>query len=70
MAAGSSRAKGGDEVEDLLRKLKLSEIEQEGVFLAKEDRSALPEVKWMAVAKVLTEKGFSDESLRRTMMAA
>jgi hypothetical protein len=57
-------------VEDLLRKLKLSDVEKDGVFLAREDRSKLPEVKWMAVGRVLTEKGFSDESLKRTMLAA
>jgi hypothetical protein len=49
-------------VEDLLRKLKLSEGEREGVFLAKEERGSLPEVKWMAAAKLLTGKNFSEES--------
>ncbi|KAK1629914.1 hypothetical protein QYE76_004229 [Lolium multiflorum] len=70
MAAGPSRSNGGEDVEDLLKKLKLSEEEREGVVLAKEERSNLPEVKWMAVARVLTGKGFSDESLKRTMLAA
>jgi hypothetical protein len=70
MAAGSSSSKGGADVEDLLSKLKLSEEEQAGVFLAKEERSSLPEMKWLAVARVLTAKSFSDESLKRTMMAA
>jgi hypothetical protein len=69
-AESASSKKRGVEVEDLLRKLKLSEFEQEGVFLAKEERSKLPKVKWMAVAKVLTSKSFSEESLRRTMAAS
>ncbi|KAM0843815.1 hypothetical protein ACQ4PT_057478 [Festuca glaucescens] len=63
-------AREGIEVEDLLRKLKLSEGEHEGVFLAKEERGSLPEVKWMAAAKLLTRKNFSEESLKRTMFAA
>ncbi|KAK1696297.1 hypothetical protein QYE76_012994 [Lolium multiflorum] len=60
----------GFEVEELRRKLKPSEGEQEGVFLAKEERSTLPDVKWMAVAKVLTSKSFSAESLKQTLFAA
>jgi hypothetical protein len=40
------------------------------VFLAKEDRGSLLEVKWMAVGKLLMRKSFSEESLRWTMMAA
>jgi hypothetical protein len=30
------------------------------VFLAKEDRSKLPEVKWLVAAKLLTVKHFSE----------
>jgi hypothetical protein len=63
MAAGSSGARKGSNMEDLLRKLKLSDVEKDGVFLAKEDRRNLPEVKWMAVGKLLTRKNFSEESL-------
>jgi hypothetical protein len=70
MAACSSGARKGANVEDLLRKLKLSDVEKDGVFLDKEDRGNLPEVKWMAVGKLLTRKNFSEESLRRTMLAA
>jgi hypothetical protein len=70
MAAGSSGVRKGASVEDLLQRLKLSEVEKEGVFLAKEDRGSLSEVKWMAVGKLLTKKSFSEESLRRMMMAA
>jgi hypothetical protein len=62
--------KKGFDVEDLLRKLHMSDVEKEGVFLAKEDRSDLPVVKWMAVGKLLSRKGFSAESLKRTMFAA
>ena len=53
-AESSSSRRGGVDVEEMLRKLKLSEGEKEGVFLAKEERSGLPEVKWMAVAKLLS----------------
>jgi hypothetical protein len=70
MAASSSEGRKAVDVEMLLRRLNLSEVEKEGVFLAKEDRGDLPEVKWMAVGKVLTRKAFSEESLRRTMFAA
>jgi hypothetical protein len=70
MAAGSSGVKKGFDGEDLLRKLHMSDVEKEGVFLAKEDRSDLPVVKWMAVGKLLSRKGFSAESLKRTMFAA
>ena len=46
------------------------DAEREGVFLAKEDRVGLPKVKWMAVAKLLTVKDFSEASLSSTMRAA
>ncbi|KAK1610483.1 hypothetical protein QYE76_034156 [Lolium multiflorum] len=55
---------------ELLRKLNLSEAEREGVVLGKADQGNLPEVKWMAVAKLLTIKGFSEVSLDKTMRAA
>ena len=42
----------------------------EGVFLAKEERGGLPEVKWMEVAKLLSVRSFSEESLKRTMFSA
>ena len=66
---GNGRKAEGREVDmnALLQKLKLSEAEKEGVFLAKEDRDKLPNVKWMAVAKLLTTKKYSDASLITTM---
>lgn len=73
MAAGASHSgtkHGGAEVDELLRKMTLSEAEQDGVILAEEDKAELPEVKWMAVAKVLTTKQFSDVSLISSMQAA
>jgi hypothetical protein len=70
MEGGSSGVKKGLDVEDLLRKLHLSDVEKEGVFLAKEDRGDLPAVKWMVVGKLLSRKDFSAESLKRTMFAA
>lgn len=39
-------------------------------MLAEVDRAKLPEVKWMAAAKVLTVKQFSEQSLISTMRAA
>ena len=48
MAAESSGPRrGGDVLEDLLRKLKLSNVEKEGVFLAKRELGGLPKVNWM-----------------------
>ena len=58
------------DVDELLRKLKLSDSEKEGVFLAMEDRENLPNVKWMASAKLLTAKAFSEASLMSTMRSA
>jgi hypothetical protein len=40
------------------------------VFLAQEVRDSLPEVKWMAAAKLLTTKKFSVTSLESTMRSA
>lgn len=63
MAAEASRGDAKDvdgEMERLLRMLKLSEAEKEGVVLAKEDRSKLPEVKWLAAARLLTSKQFNE----------
>jgi hypothetical protein len=72
MAASWTKAKAARffEVDELLGNLKLSEEEKEGVVLAKADRGSLPEVKWMAVARLLTVRGFSEQSLERTMRAA
>ena len=70
MAAGSSRPVRVFEVDDLLKNLKLSDKEKDGVFLPRAERVNLPEVKWMAVAKLLTIKDFSERSLERTMRAA
>ncbi|TVU34786.1 hypothetical protein EJB05_16638, partial [Eragrostis curvula] len=68
-AKGKAKAKEMD-VNDLLQKLRLSEAEKEGVILVEKDRSNLPEVKWMAVAKLLTVKDFSPNSLFNTMLSA
>ncbi|XP_051220993.1 uncharacterized protein [Lolium perenne] len=68
-AEGSKKARVY-EVDELLKNLKLSEAEREGVFLAKEDRESLPEVKWMAVGRLLTVRGFSEQSLEKTLRAA
>jgi hypothetical protein len=70
MATGPFDVRKGANMEDLLQKLKLSDVEKDGVFLAKEDRGNLPKVKWMTVGKLLTRKSFSEESLRWTMLAA
>jgi hypothetical protein len=70
MAAGSLKGARVLEVDELLRKLNLSEAEREGVVLRKADQGNLPEVKWMSVAKLLTIKGFSEVSLEKTMRAA
>lgn len=51
-----------EEMERLLRTLRLSEAE-EGVLLAKEDRSNLPEVKWLEAARLLTSRQFSQQLL-------
>lgn len=70
MAAESSLSGGGKkdvEVEDLLQNLHLSEVEREGVHLTKEDSGSLPVIKWMAAAKLLTVKEFSESSLMNTM---
>lgn len=58
------------DVNDLLRKLHLSEAEQDDVVIAQEVREKLPEVKWMAAARLLTTKKFSVTSLETTMRSA
>ncbi|CAO2162743.1 unnamed protein product [Urochloa humidicola] len=73
MPSGASTAKvkkGEVDVDELLKKLRLSDAEREGVVLAKEERGSLPEVKWMAAAKLLIGKKFSEQSLMSTMWAA
>jgi hypothetical protein len=67
IAAETSRTTGVVEVDELLKHLKLSDAERDGVFLAKADRGDLPKVKRMAVARLLTVKGFSEQSLEKTM---
>jgi hypothetical protein len=57
-------------VDELLSKLQLSEAEKEGVLLTKADHEALPEIKWMAAAKLLTSKSFSETALISTMRSA
>ncbi|CAO2163682.1 unnamed protein product [Urochloa humidicola] len=54
----------------LLQNLRLSETERNGVVLPRAERESLPEVKWMAVAKLLTVKQFSEQSLISTMLSA
>jgi hypothetical protein len=73
MAAESSfsaKGKKDVDVEELRLKLQLSETEKEGVFLKKEESASLPTIKWMAVAKLLTTKTFSEASLANTMRSA
>ena len=47
----------------------MNDADRDGVVLAKKERENLPKVKWLAVAKLLTVKQFSDQSLSSTMMA-
>jgi hypothetical protein len=74
MAEGSKARKGDQgkdvDVQDLLSNLNLHEAELDDVFLGKEEIKAWPEVKWLAAAKVLTDKAFSLESLKKTMQSA
>ena len=73
MAANPTRAgskKCEVDVNTLLQKLQLNDVEHDGVVLAKEERENLPKVKWLAVAKLLTVKQFSDQSLSSIMMTA
>jgi hypothetical protein len=72
-AESSSRGKSaedGDDVEKLLKTLSLSEAEMDGVVLASAERTKLLEVKWLAAARLLTSKNFSEQSLILTMRAA
>jgi hypothetical protein len=69
--AGSQRKAGKKvDVGELLKNLKLHDSELDDVFLGKEEMGNLPMVKWMAAAKLLSRKGFSSESLKRTMLVA
>ena len=73
MAAKSTKVgmqKNEVDVNALLQQLQLNDVERDEVVLAKEERENLPKVKWLAVAKLLTLKQFSDQSLFSTMMAA
>jgi hypothetical protein len=72
VAAGSYETGGRDagDVERLLKGLSLSEAEKDGVVLAAEERTKLPKVKWMAMARLLTTKKFSEQSLISTMIVA
>jgi hypothetical protein len=58
------------DVDELLQKLRLSDAERDRVMSAKDDGERLPPVKWMAAAKLLTRKGFSQASLISTMRSA
>ena len=53
-----------------LQNLTLREAELDGVVLSAEDRKKLPQVKWMAVAKLLTVKDFSAVAMISAMKAA
>ena len=66
----AKKMQGTVDVQDLLKKLRLSDVEQEGVVLAEVDRAKLPEVKWMAAAKLLMVKEFNEISLMSTMRVA
>lgn len=65
--AGTKREMGLDE---LLRKMNLSEAEHDEVVLVREEKENLPAVKWMAVGKLLTSKQYSEQSLMSMMRAA
>jgi hypothetical protein len=75
MVAESSNMSGRNErgrrdyVEEMLKNLKLHDSKLNDVFMGKEEVGKLPSVKLMAVAKVLTCKGFSPELVERTMTA-
>lgn len=71
MAAGSSKLHGKKEVDvnALLQKLRLNETERSGVVLTKEVDGGLPTIKWMAAAKLLTVRDFSESSLKSTMIS-
>ena len=66
----AKKMQGTVDVQDLLKKLRLSDVEQEGVVLAEVDQAKLPEVKWMAAAKLLMVKEFNEISLMSTMRVA
>lgn len=76
MAAEPGKMRNADgstpivDVDELLKSLNLSAEEHSGVVLLLEEREKLPEVKWMAAAKLLTTKQFSEQSLIATMKAA
>lgn len=69
-ASGSRVPRDEARLDDLLQKLKLSDAEREGVFLAKATMEELPKVKWMAAAKLLSVKEYSEASLMSTMRSA
>jgi hypothetical protein len=52
------------DIQGLLKNLNLHKAELKDVALGKEKVRSWPEVKWLAAARVLTEKGFSMESLK------
>lgn len=70
MTTGASGLGGEARLDDLLQKLKLSDTEGGGVFLAKVTREEFPKVKWMAAAKLLSQKEYSEASLMSTMRSA
>ena len=75
MAAESSQASSGKTskdvvVDELLRNMDLHEAELDDVVLGKEVVGSWPRVKWLAAAKVLTQKSFGLQTLKSTMLAA
>jgi hypothetical protein len=73
MAVESSRegkARREFDVQELLKNLNLHEAELKEVILEKEEIKNWPEVKWLVAARVLTNKSFSMEALKRTMKSA
>jgi hypothetical protein len=73
MATSKPAMGGGEEevdVDAMLKNLHLSEAECDDVVLPMGARDSLPEVKWMAVAKLLTTKRFSKQVLKSTMLSA
>jgi hypothetical protein len=68
--SGEGRARKVFDMEELLKNLDLHGEELNDVILGKEEVRQWPEVKWLAAAKVLTNKSFSMEALKNTMLAA
>ena len=58
------------DVDELLRNMKLHEVELDDVVLRKDVVGSWPEIKWLAAAKVFTRKSFGVQTLKSTMLAS